>query len=162
MKESGKETQTPAPASYANRELSRLQINQRVLEEAQDPANPLLERLNFASIFQSNLDEFYMVRVGLLLDTPQAVDDKTGMTSEEQIAAILEGTRPLLAEKDRVYQELMGELSGYGVELCRVRSLPDKTQSFLEKYFTSSVLPLLSPQIIGRKQIGRASCRERV
>ncbi len=152
MKESGKETQTPAPACYANRELSWLQFNQRVLEEAQDPANPLLERLNFASIFQSNLDEFYMVRVGLLLDTPQAVDDKTGMTSEEQIAAILEGTRPLLAEKDRVYQELMGELSGYGVELCRVRSLPDKTQSFLEKYFTSSVLPLLSPQIIGRKQ----------
>ena len=152
MKESGKETQTPAPACYANRELSWLQFNQRVLEEAQDPANPLLERLSFASIFQSNLDEFYMVRVGLLLDTPQAVDDKTGMTSEEQIAAILEGTRPLLAEKDRVYQELMGELSGYGVELCRVRSLPDKTQSFLEKYFTSSVLPLLSPQIIGRKQ----------
>lgn len=152
MKESGKEIKTPAPACYANRELSWLQFNQRVLEEAQDPANPLLERLSFASIFQSNLDEFYMVRVGLLLDSPQAVDDKTGMTSEEQIAAVLEGTRPLLAEKDRVYQELMGELSGCGVELCRVRSLPDKTQSFLEKYFTSSVLPLLSPQIIGRKQ----------
>ena len=148
-----KEPQAPAaPPCYANRELSWLQFNQRVLEEAQDPSNPLMERLSFASIFQSNLDEFYMVRVGLLLDSPQAVDDKTGMTCEEQIAAILDKTRPLLAEKDRIFQELAQELAGCGVELCQMRSLPDKTLAFLEKYFTASVLPLLSPQIIGRKQ----------
>ena len=148
--------QTPPPASgcYVNRELSWLQFNGRVLEEAEDPANPLCERLNFASIFQSNLDEFYMVRVGMLMDTLHltAVDDKTGLTSAQQTAAVLDRTRALLAQRDRVCRALMAELAGQGVELCRFHSLQDKTQSFLEKYFTSNVLPLLSPQIIGRKQ----------
>ncbi len=147
----------PAPSAspcYVNRELSWLQFNRRVLEEAEDPANPLCERLNFASIFQSNLDEFYMVRVGMLMDTQHlgATDDKTGMTSSQQAAAVLERTRGYLADKDRICKELLRELSGQGVELCRFGSLQDKTQSFLEKYFTSNVLPLLSPQIIGRKQ----------
>ena len=79
---------------YVNRELSWLQFNSRVLEEAEDTANPLCERLNFVSIFQSNLDEFYMVRVGMLMDTLHltATDDKTGMTSAEQTAAVLEQT----------------------------------------------------------------------
>ncbi len=139
---------------YVNRELSWLQFNKRVLEEAEDPANPLCERLNFASIFQSNLDEFYMVRVGMLLDTAAmgVTDNKTGMTSPEQTAAVLEQTRILLAERDRIGKGLMQELAGHGVEICRFDSLPDKAQSFLEKYFTSNVLPLLSPQIVGRKQ----------
>ncbi|MCI8913768.1 MAG: polyphosphate kinase 1 [Lawsonibacter sp.] len=139
---------------YVNRELSWLQFNKRVLEEAEDPANPLCERMNFASIFQSNLDEFYMVRVGMLMDTLHltAVDDKTGMTSSEQTAAVLDRTRELLADRDRIGRELLEELAGQGVDICRFASLPDKTQSFLEKHFTSNVLPLLSPQIIGRKQ----------
>ena len=83
----------PAPSCYVNRELSWLQFNQRVLEEAEDPANPLCERLNFAAIFQSNLDEFYMVRVGMLMDTLQlgVTDNKTGMTSAEQTAAVSRG-----------------------------------------------------------------------
>ena len=151
--------QTPASAPavnscYVNRELSWLQFNRRVLEEAEDPANPLCERLNFAAIFQSNLDEFYMVRVGMLMDTTHlsATDDKTGMTSAQQAAAVLERTKGYLADKDRICKELLRELSGQGVELCRFGALQDKTQSFLEKYFTSNVLPLLSPQIIGRKQ----------
>ncbi len=137
-----------------NRELSWLQFNKRVLEEAEDPANPLCERLNFASIFQSNLDEFYMVRVGMLMDTLHltAVDDKTGMTSAEQTAAVLDKTRGLLAERDRVCKGLIEELAGQGVEICRFAGLSDKQQSFLEKHFASNVLPLLSPQIIGRKQ----------
>ena len=148
--------QTPPPASgcYVNRELSWLQFNGRVLEEAEDPANPLCERLNFASIFQSNLDEFYMVRVGMLMDTLHltAVDDKTGLTSAQQTAAVLDRTRALLAQRDRVCRALMAELAGQGVELCPFGGLSDKQQAFLEKYFTSNVLPLLSPQIIGRKQ----------
>ncbi len=143
----------PCPC-YVNRELSWLQFNRRVLEEAEDPANPLCERLNFASIFQSNLDEFYMVRVGMLMDTLHldAVDDKTELTSAQQAAAVLDQTRAYLADRDRVCQELLRELAAQGVELCRFHALQDKAQSFLEKYFTSSVLPLLSPQIIGRKQ----------
>ncbi len=145
---------TPAPSCYVNRELSWLLFNRRVLEEAEDPANPLCERLNFASIFQSNLDEFYMVRVGMLLDTLHhgVTDNKTGQTSAEQAAAVLEKTKEFLADRDRICKGLMAELGEQGVELCRFDSLPDKTQAFLEKYFTSSVLPLLSPQIIGRKQ----------
>ena len=147
----------PAPGAgscYVNRELSWLQFNQRVLEEAEDPANPLCERMNFAAIFQSNLDEFYMVRVGMLLDTAHlgVTDDKTGMTSVQQTAAVLEKTRSLLADRDRICKDLLRELAGQGVELCRFDSLQDKTQSFLEKQFTSNILPLLSPQIIGRKQ----------
>ncbi len=147
----------PAPSAnscYVNRELSWLQFNQRVLEEAEDPANPLCERMNFAAIFQSNLDEFFMVRVGMLLDTAHlsVTDDKTGMTSVQQTAAVLEKTRALLADRDRICKGLLRELAAQGVELCRFGSLQDKTQSFLEKYFTSNVLPLLSPQIIGRKQ----------
>ena len=139
---------------YVNRELSWLQFNRRVLEEAEDPANPLCERLNFASIFQSNLDEFYMVRVGMLMDTLHltAVDDKTGLTSAQQTAAVLDRTRDLLAERDRVCRALMAELADQGVELCPFAALSDKQLAFLEKYFTSNVLPLLSPQIIGRKQ----------
>lgn len=144
----------PEASCYGNRELSWLQFNRRVLEEAEDPANPLCERLNFAAIFQSNLDEFFMVRVGMLLDTLNmgVTDNKTGMTSGQQAAAVLDKTRQLLADRDRICKGLLGELSAQGVELCRFDALPDKTQSFLEKYFTASVLPLLSPQIIGRKQ----------
>ena len=147
-------TDNPPPSCYVNRELSWLRFNQRVLEEAEDPANPLCERLNFASIFQSNLDEFYMVRMGMLLDTLKlgVTDTKTGMTSEQQIAAVLDKTRELLAGRDRIGKGLLTELSEHGVTLCGFDGLPDKTQSFLEKYFNSSVLPLLSPQIIGRKQ----------
>ena len=146
---------SPAPAGcFVNRELSWLQFNRRVLEEAEDPANPLCERLNFASIFQSNLDEFYMVRVGMLMDTLHltAVDDKTGLTSAQQTAAVLDRTRELMAGRDRICKSLLSELAGQGVELCPFGGLSDKQQAFLEKYFTSNVLPLLSPQIIGRKQ----------
>jgi len=147
----------PAPSAglcYVNRELSWLQFNQRVLEEAEDPANPLCERMNFAAIFQSNLDEFYMVRVGALMDMAQTggADDKTGMTGDEQTAAVLAKTRAVLADRDRICKGLLRELAAQGAELCRFGSLEDKTQSFLEKYFASNVQPLLSPQIVGRKQ----------
>ena len=150
-------TKSAAPADpgcYVNRELSWLQFNRRVLEEAEDPANPLCEQMNFLSIFQSNLDEFYMVRVGMLMDTLNmgVTDDKTGQTSAQQMFAVLERTRALLEDRDRIYQDLLVNLKSQGVELCRFHSLSDKQQSFLEKHFTSNILPLLSPQIVGRKQ----------
>ena len=148
------QTGAGALSCCVNRELSWLKFNERVLEEARDRSNPLFERLNFAAIFQSNLDEFYMVRVGMLMDTLNdgVTDDKTGMTSAQQLSAVLDRTKVLLAERDRIYKELMRELGSYGVELCRFSSLPDKTQAFLEKYFMTDVLPLLSPQIVGHKQ----------
>lgn len=143
-----------AAPCFVNRELSWLQFNRRVLEEAEDAANPLCERLNFAAIFQSNLDEFYMVRVGSLMDTLHmgVTDDKTGMTSAEQVSAILDKTRAMLGQRDDICKGLFRELAAQGMELCRFVDLPDKTQSMLEKHFTSHVLPMLSPQIIGRKQ----------
>ena len=148
--------QNPAkkPEVYVNRELSWLQFNERVLEEARDDRNPLLERLNFAAIFQSNLDEFFMVRVGTLMDSLEdgVTDDKMGMTSAQQIDKILDRTKSLLADRDLSYKRIMRELSIFGVELCRFDSLQDKTQAYLEKYFMSDVMPILSPQIVGRKQ----------
>ena len=139
---------------YDNRELSWLRFNERVLEEASDPNNPLMERLNFVSIFQSNLDEFYMVRVGMLMDTLDmgVTDDKTGLTSAEQLAAVLERTKELMGARDKAFRSLVRELGQQGVELCRFSGLSDKVQAMLEKYFQSNVLPLLSPQIVGRKQ----------
>ncbi len=152
----GKEALTAEQSAgyFVNRELSWLQFNERVLEEARDKRNPLCERLNFISIFQSNLDEFYMVRVGTLVDTLKdgVTDDKMGLTSAEQLSAVLSRTGELLSQRDETYKELMRELANEGVELVRFGSLQDKTQSYLEKYFTSEVLPLLSPQIVGRKQ----------
>ncbi len=149
------ETMTPEENGYfANRELSWLSFNERVLEEAQDTRNPLGERLNFLSIFQSNLDEFYMVRVGTLVDTLQngVTDDKTGLTSAQQIKAVLTRTGELLERRDAIFRDLLIGLHDYGVELVRFVNLQDKAQEYLEKYFMSDVLPVLSPQIIGRKQ----------
>ena len=99
---------------YTNRELSWLQFNERVLNEAGNPAVPLAERLSFAAIYQSNLDEFFMVRVGTLMAQISAGDDerdnKTNMTAKEQVAAIVKRTAELEEKKGRVYEQLMGEL----------------------------------------------------
>ena len=134
------ETMTPEENGYfANRELSWLSFNERVLEEAQDTRNPLGERRNFLSIFQSNLDEFYMVRVGTLVDTLQngVTDDKTGLTSAQQIKAVLTRTGELLERRDAIFRDLLIGLHDYGVELVRFVNLQDKAQEYLEKYFMS-------------------------
>ena len=106
---------------YANRELSWLKFNQRVLEEAQDPANPLCERLSFLSIFQSNLDEFFMVRVGSLFEKMQVSEkireNKTNMTCREQLLAIFERVRQMLHDKDNTYRDLQNCLKTEGVEI---------------------------------------------
>lgn len=134
---------------YANRELSWLKFNERVLDEAASHHVPLCERMAFFSIFQSNLDEFFMVRVGALYDQMladnHARENKTWMTSEEQLQAIFEKTRIISQRKDHIYKQYMEELLSFSDMLPE-----DKV--YLEKYFEESILPLLSPQVIGKKQ----------
>ena len=141
---------------YANRELSWLKFNERVLDEAASHHVPLCERMAFFSIFQSNLDEFFMVRVGALYDQMladnQARENKTWMTSEEQLQAIFEKTRIISQRKDHIYKQYMEELEEQGVELLSFSDMLPEDKVYLEKYFEESILPLLSPQVIGKKQ----------
>ncbi len=143
----------PKYSCYDNRELSWLKFNNRVLEEAKDSRVPLCERLSFLSIFQSNLDEFYMVRVGSLFDLPpDEKENKTYMTSKEQLSAIFKESRILLHEKDMIYNDLCDGLKEHGVEIVDFHSISDAESSFLERYFKAEIEPLLSPQIVGKKQ----------
>lgn len=141
---------------YANRELSWLKFNERVLDEAASHHVPLCERMAFFSIFQSNLDEFFMVRVGALYDQMladnQAREHKTWMTSEEQLQAIFEKTRIISQRKDHIYKQYMEELEEQGVEILSFSDMLPEDKVYLEKYFEESILPLLSPQVIGKKQ----------
>lgn len=141
---------------YANRELSWLKFNERVLDEAASHHVPLCERMAFFSIFQSNLDEFFMVRVGALYDQMladrEARENKTWMTSEEQLKAIFEKTRIISQRRDYIYKQYMEELSEQGVKLLNFMDMLPEDKLFLEKYFENAILPLLSPQVIGKKQ----------
>ena len=141
---------------YANRELSWLKFNERVLDEAASHHVPLCERMAFFSIFQSNLDEFFMVRVGALYDQMladnQARENKTWMTSEEQLQAIFEKTRIISQRKDHIYKQYMEELEEQGVEILSFSDMLPEDKVYLEKYFEESIQPLLSPQVIGKKQ----------
>lgn len=139
-----------------NRELSWLKFNERVLNEAGNPRVPLAERLTFASIYQSNLDEFYMVRVGTLMDQMDAdeviCENKTNMTSEEQVKAILKATRELDLKKERIYEQLMGELEPKGIRLINFNRLSDEEGKLLEAYFDSEIAPYLSANIVSKQQ----------
>ena len=141
---------------YMNRELSWLKFNERVLEEAENPEVPLCERLTFASIYQSNLDEFFMVRVGSLYDQTlldkKICENKTGMTSQEQIDAILKQTKLINKRKDAVYEELMARLAEQGIRILRFNELDEDGAHYLEGYFKSEIAPLISPTVIGRRQ----------
>lgn len=135
-----------------NRELSWLKFNQRVLEEAMSERNPLLEQLKFLSIFVSNLDEFYMIRVGSLLDQTlldsMPVDNKSGMTAQEQLDAIFEATKPLYLLKDYTYRTLIRGLSTYSIGRVGIDQLDEQGKRFVEAYFKTELQPMLSPQII--------------
>ena len=117
---------------------------------------PLCERMAFFSIFQSNLDEFFMVRVGALYDQMladnHARENKTWMTSEEQLQAVFEKTRIISQRKDHIYKQYMEELEEQGVEILSFSDMLPEDKVYLEKYFEESILPLLSPQVIGKKQ----------
>lgn len=140
---------------YKNRELSWLDFNKRVLEEAEDKSNPLCERMNFVSIFKSNLDEFFMVRVGSLYDSMMfsgnPKENKTNMTAKEQLGAVSERTAVLTAEFDKTYSAIMKEAEKHGVKLVRFNRLTKKQAALTELYFDNEILPLLSPQIVGKK-----------
>ena len=145
-----------ADTIYMNRELSWLKFNERVLEEAENPENPLCERLTFASIYQSNLDEFYMVRVGSLVDQMLLAKDirenKTNMTPKEQLDAILARTKKLNRKRDVVYEEIMESLEEYGVHMLNFHKIEKEDRNYLERYFEAEVAPVISPSIVGKRQ----------
>lgn len=141
---------------FDNRELSWLKFNARVLEEAEDAANPFCERLSFASIFQSNLDEFFGVRVGSLYDqmlvSGEIRDNKTNMTCQEQLYAVFDQVRLLTQRKDAVYAALDRGLEERGIDIVRYGEMDAQDTEFLDAYFEHEVRPLLAPQVVGRKQ----------
>ena len=141
---------------YMNRELSWLKFNERVLEEAENKEVPLCERMNFVSIYQSNLDEFFMVRVGSLQDemllNKKIRDSKTKMTSEEQIKAILKEVKRLNKRKDAAYKSLMEQVEKYGIKLIDFTTAKTEEKKFLEHYFNHEIVPLSSPTIVGKRQ----------
>lgn len=141
---------------YMNRELSWLKFNERVLEEAENNKVPLCERMNFVSIYQSNLDEFFRVRVGSLQDqmlvNKKIRDNKTNMTSEEQIKAILKEVKRLNKRKDAAYADLMKKVAEYGITLVDFKTAKPEEKKFLEQYFNHEIVPLSSPTIVGKRQ----------
>lgn len=138
-----------------NRELSWLKFNDRVLNQAKDPNVPIGEQLSFVSIFQSNLDEFFMVRMGSLYDTmlldPTIKDNKTGMTSEQQFRACLKKVSYLNSKKDKVYFEILKVLEKDGWKINKYKDLNSKDKKYFEKYFNREILPLISPQVISKR-----------
>ena len=141
---------------YTNRELSWLQFNERVLNEAGNPRVPLAERMTFASIYQTNLDEFFMVRVGTLMMQMNAkekvIENKTGMTSEEQVKEILARVCLLEKKKAKIYEQLMGELEPKGIRIINFNRLSNEEGRLLEQYFDAHIAPFLSPMVIGKQQ----------
>ena len=139
-----------------NRELSWLKFNERVLNEAGNPKVPLAERLTFVSIYQSNLDEFYRVRVGTLMDQMDVSEvvreNKTNMTSEEQVKAIIRATRELEEKKTVIYEQLMGELEPKGIRLINFNKLSAEEGKILEEYFDREIAPYLSANIVSKQQ----------
>ena len=141
---------------YMNRELSWLKFNERVLEETENEQIPLAERLSFEAIYQSNLDEFFMVRVGSLVDqmtlSGEVRENKTNMTAKEQIRAVLKKVRKLNQRKDAAYEVLTDKLEEFGVSMVNFRRLSIEESAYLEVYFDSEILSLLSPTIVGKRQ----------
>ncbi len=140
---------------YDNRELSWLKFNLRVLEEAEDESVPLGERLLFAQIFQSNLDEFFMIRVGSLYDRTlvddKKTDNKTGLTPSEQLEEIYKRVRSFVPRKDAAYFNIIRSLGSIGVEHVSISSLSSSEEEYLHAYFNSEIRPLISPQVVDKR-----------
>ena len=140
---------------YCNREYSWLQFNRRVLDQANDLTNPLLERCKFLAIFCSNLDEFFMVRVGSLLNEskldPSARENKTDLTAEEQVEGILGVVKGLYKESSAVFSRLKAELANNGMRILRPYELTVRQRAQCEAHFFEAVLPLLSPMVLDAK-----------
>ena len=141
---------------FENREISWLRFNERVLEEAEDERLPLCERLSFLSIFQSNLDEFFMVRIGslhdqMLLDS-ESRENKTKMTPGEQIAAAADRVRVLNRRRDAAYRVLVAKLEEQGITLIDFSNISDKSEKYLRTLFKNEYMPLLSTFVVGKKQ----------
>ncbi len=135
-----------------NRELSWLKFNERVLEEAYAEEVPLYERLKFIAIFTSNLDEFFMVRVGSLydmsLDGDDQIDNKTGLSPSQQLERIYHAVEPLYKKRDRYFREVENALRAYGIADLSIDELKGDDAVFVYDYWRSCVLPVLSPQIV--------------
>ena len=143
----------PRDFSYTqNRELSWLRFDNRVLDEAFDETVPLFERLKFVSIFESNLDEFLMVRVGGLSDLAelkkQPVDNKSNMTASEQVEAVVAELPGLLDRWESIFKSIEGKLDTLGVHRARVDSLTPEERTFVTRYFQAYVSPVISPLVI--------------
>ena len=140
---------------YDNRELSWLKFNERVLEEAKDETTPLFERLRFVQIFCSNLDEFFMIRVGSLHDKllvdPKDRDNKTNMTPKEQLSAVAKKVAALLPQKDAIYAEIMRGLSEFGVRHISADLLTPEEDAYFKAYFNREIRPLLFTGIVDKK-----------
>ncbi len=140
---------------YMNREYSWLLFNKRVLEQAQDLTNPLLERCRFVSIFTSNLDEFFMVRVGSLcnemLNAPDETENKTDLTAAEQLEGICSYVRTLYTMRGRYYARLQRELRTKGIRILSEKDLSDRQKKMCGQLFTARILPLLSPMVLDAK-----------
>ena len=140
---------------YDNRELSWLKFNERVLEEAEDKTVPLLERLTFATIFQTNLDEFFMVRVGSIFDQmivdKDYTENKTKMTSQQQLDVIFKKVREIEPQKDMAYNNIMHELGKQGIEQVKFENATDKEKDFLESYFKREIRPLIVPLVLDKR-----------
>ena len=139
---------------YINREYSWLLFNKRVLSQAADKSVPVLERCKFFSIFRSNLDEFYMVRVGSLFNqaavSPKTRENKTGLTASRQLGGIFAETKKMFADADKIYGVLKKDLKDSGIRQLRGK-LSDCRRAELKKYFASSVMPFLSPMVLDAK-----------
>lgn len=135
-----------------NRELSWLKFNDRVMSEAMDVSVPVLERLRFLTIFTTNLDEFFMVRVGSLIDIQRSdkkyKDPRSGMTAKEQLSKIYSAVAPLYKKRDALYVEIESLLRTHGIYKLSFPELTGDEQEYVERYFINSVLPVLSPEII--------------
>ena len=134
------------------RELSWLRFNERVLEEAKDESVPLMERLKFAAIFTSNLDEFFMIRVGSLYDMTlvkeEHIDSRTGQTPEQQLQAIFKAVTPLYKQRDKVVEQLESRLRACNICRMSMDEMDTKERKQVENWFQDEVRPILSPQVV--------------